>query len=86
MEDRVESMPWEPRTFPLSEEEAKELEADDRIVIMLPPSSQVTSQSSATVSTENSKANSRSSSVAGGEDSGDGLGGSGRGCQGRVRR
>ena len=69
MEDRVESMPWEPRTFPLSEEDAKKLEADD--IIMLPTSSQVTSQSSATVSTETSKANSRSSSVAGGEDSGD---------------
>eukprot|EP00092_Neocalanus_flemingeri_P030138 GFUD01032716.1.p1 GENE.GFUD01032716.1~~GFUD01032716.1.p1 ORF type:complete len:959 (+),score=270.77 GFUD01032716.1:165-2879(+) len=66
VEDRVESMPWEPRTFPLSEEDAKELEAEERL--MLPPSSQVPSQSSATVSAETSRATSR---VEAGEDSGD---------------
>merc|ERR1719318_2074413 len=69
VEDRVETMPWEPRVFPLSEEEAKELEVDDRL--MLPPSSQPPSQSSATVSAETSRATSRSSSVEAGEDSAD---------------
>merc|ERR1719318_386461 len=34
VEDRVETMPWEPRVFPLSEEEAKELEVDDRVETM----------------------------------------------------
>jgi len=69
VEERVECQPWEPRVFPLSEEDLKELEAEERL--MLPPSSQPPSQSSATVSAETSRATSRSSSVEGGEDSAD---------------
>jgi len=67
VEDRMETMPWEPRIFPLSEEDAKELEIDDGL--MLPPSSQPPSQSSATVSAETSRATSRS--LEAGEDSAD---------------
>merc|ERR1719402_526271 len=36
VEDRMETMPWEPRIFPLSEEDAKQLE--DESSSMLPPS------------------------------------------------
>merc|ERR1719481_47953 len=64
--------PWEPRVFPLSEEEARRLEEDQ--CVMLPPSlCLVPAQSSATVSAETSRASSRTSSVEEppGEDSGD---------------
>jgi len=69
VEERVETQPWEPRVFPLSEEDMKDLEIEDRL--MLPPSSQPPSQSSATVSAETSRATSRSSSMEAGEDSAD---------------
>lgn len=72
IEDRVETLPWEKRNFPLSEEELKDLEAEERVVQgdrlrdrAEPPSltSAVPPPSSATVSLDTSRATSRSVEV-----------------------
>merc|ERR1719415_369427 len=75
IEDRVETLPWEKRSFPLSEEELKDLEAEERVVQgdrlrdrqSDPPSLSVSQpphcQSSATVSLDTSRATSRSVEV-----------------------
>merc|ERR1712150_314960 len=72
VEDHPVVQPWEPRTFPLTDEEVKQLE--DESSSMLPPSlCLLPAQSSATVSAETSRASSRASSVEErpGEDSAD---------------
>merc|ERR1719494_1187134 len=62
VEDHPVVQPWEPRTFPLSDEEVKQLEEES--ASMLPPSlCLLPAQSSATVSAETSRASSRASSV-----------------------